>query len=218
MARSYLSVARDLALLVAAGALLVQPIRAATSKYEAWVETRRLDRRTVLRWNDILRAGTMVEGSDSLVPPGPVLVEFGDYECPYCRAAYPKVQRLEEELPTLRLVYIQLPLTSIHPHALDAADAALCAGQQGLFRQMHSYLFSSTGWLEGISWDSVAVLVGIPNVPRFQVCLSSVNTANEIKRSRELAQSLGVQATPTFLRRGKYYGPTLPSPATLIRH
>ena len=71
------------------------------------------------------------------------LVEYGDYECPYCGQAYPVVEAVRRQLgDTLRFVFRHFPLAQVHPHALHAAEAAEAAGAQGKFWEMHDTLFT----------------------------------------------------------------------------
>src|SRR5215212_6528804 len=76
-------------------------------------------------------------------PAAPVtLVEYGDYECPYCGAAYPIAKRLQERLgDRLRFVFRNFPLTTVHPPSEHAAEAAEAAGAQGKFWEMHDELY-----------------------------------------------------------------------------
>ena len=77
------------------------------------------------------------------------LVEYGDYECPYCRAAVAIVQELQRVLPDrLRFVFRHFPLENRHPHARRAAEAAEAAGAQGRFFEMHAALFEHPTALE----------------------------------------------------------------------
>ena len=70
------------------------------------------------------------------------LVEYGDYECPYCEQAYPMIKEVQRHLGNkLRFVFRNFPLTEIHPHALHAAEAAEAAAVQGRFWEMHDYLY-----------------------------------------------------------------------------
>src|SRR6266487_1969993 len=70
------------------------------------------------------------------------LVEYGDYECPYCAEAYPVVKEIQRQLgPTLRFVFRHFPVTQIHPHARHAAEAAEATAAQGTFWHMHEMLF-----------------------------------------------------------------------------
>src|SRR5437867_902673 len=70
------------------------------------------------------------------------LVEYGDYQCPYCGAAYPEVKRVQKELGSeLRFVFRNFPLTNIHEHAMNAAETAEAASAQGKCWPMHDYLY-----------------------------------------------------------------------------
>jgi protein-disulfide isomerase len=73
-----------------------------------------------------------------------VLLEYGDYQCPYCGAAYPIVKRIQKELgPRLRFVFRNFPITNSHPQAEWAAETAEAAGAQGKFWEMHDYLYEN---------------------------------------------------------------------------
>src|SRR6266704_5249082 len=70
------------------------------------------------------------------------LVEYGDYQCPYCGAAYPEVKKAQKELgPELRFVFRNFPLTNMHEHAMNAAETAEAASVQGKFWPMHDFLY-----------------------------------------------------------------------------
>ena len=70
------------------------------------------------------------------------MVEYGDYQCPYCGAAYPEVKRVQKELGSeLRFVFRNFPLTNIHEHAMNAAETAEAASAQGKFWPMHDFLY-----------------------------------------------------------------------------
>jgi protein-disulfide isomerase len=77
-----------------------------------------------------------------------VLVEYGDYQCPYCGAAYPIVKKVQKELGTrLRFVFRNFPITNAHPYAEWAAETAEAAAAQGKFWEMHDYLYENQGSL-----------------------------------------------------------------------
>ena len=88
-----------------------------------------------------------VAATDHVLGPehAPVtVVEYGDFECPNCKQAAPAVKLLMQRFPErVRFVYRHFPLESLHPHALQAAEAAECAGEQGQFWQMHDLLFAN---------------------------------------------------------------------------
>src|SRR5687767_15469357 len=83
-------------------------------------------------------------------PTAPLtLVEYGDYECPHCGAAYPVVKKLQKKLGSrLRFVFRNFPLTTIHDHAEHAAEAAEAAGAQNKFWEMHDLIFEHQDELE----------------------------------------------------------------------
>jgi len=72
------------------------------------------------------------------------LLEYGDYQCPYCGQAYPIVKRVQRRMgPRLRFVFRNFPLTAVHPLALTAAETAEAAGAQGQFWEMHDLLYEN---------------------------------------------------------------------------
>ncbi len=79
-----------------------------------------------------------------------LILEYGDYECPYSRRAFREIERIERRLADeVRFAFRHFPLTEIHPHALAAAAAAEAAGLQGRFWEMHALLFNRQKALEG---------------------------------------------------------------------
>jgi len=85
---------------------------------------------------------------EGLVNASLTLVEYGDYQCPYCGAAYPEVKRVQKELGSeLRFVFRNFPLTNIHEHAMNAAETAEAASAQGKFWPMHDFLYENQATL-----------------------------------------------------------------------
>jgi len=79
-------------------------------------------------------------------PGGRVILEYGDYECPYSRRAYYEIERVERQLPgAVRFAYRHFPLNDVHPHAMAAASAAEAAALQGRFWEMHELLYRRRG-------------------------------------------------------------------------
>jgi protein-disulfide isomerase len=130
------------------------------------------------------------------------LVEYGDYECPYCGAAYPIVKRLQEHLgDRLRFVFRNFPLTTVHPHAEHAAKAAEAAGAQGKFWEMHDYLFEHQRALMDRKLVEYAAAVGL------DVELFGRDMAEQVHEDRVRADFMsgvrsGVNGTPTFFING----------------
>ena len=95
-------------------------------------------------------------------PAGHLILEYGDYECPYSRQAFHAIQQIERELGgTIRFAFRHFPLTGIHPHALAAAAAAEAAALQGRFWDMHELLFHRQKALEDGDLRRYAVQLGL---------------------------------------------------------
>lgn len=129
------------------------------------------------------------------------IVEFSDFQCPYCRDVQPTLKRIAEGYgDKVRLVFKHLPLTDIHPRALPAALAAFCAGEQGAFWQYHDALFASDDlspeWL-----GQTAARLGL-HPPRFESCLGSEKARSAVLRDVQEARRLGINGTPTFVING----------------
>src|SRR5260370_8054076 len=92
-----------------------------------------------------------------------MLVEYGDYECPYCRAAHPVVNAIRTQLQSrLSFVFRHFPLTTVHPHAQAAAEAAEAAGSQHKFWQMHDTLFATDAPLPSNPFTAPAAAPALP--------------------------------------------------------
>ena len=129
-----------------------------------------------------------------------VLIEFSDYQCPYCVRHYTETfKQLERDYIAsgkLRYVVAEMPIAQIHPLASKAAEAARCAREQGKFWEMHGRLFSNPRQLE--PWSAHAEALGL-DAGAFQTCLDSGRHAEEINRNAAAAQQSGISSTPTFL-------------------
>ena len=143
-------------------------------------------------------------------PDAPVtLVEYGDYECPYCAAAHPIVKRLRGALgDRLRFVFRNFPLNSVHPHASVAAQAAEAAAAQGKFWPMHDVLYAHQATLADHGMDEFALRVGL-EIYKFNADLASGRFARRVREDFEGGQASGVTGTPTFFINGvRYAGET----------
>jgi protein-disulfide isomerase len=133
------------------------------------------------------------------------LVEYGDFECPSCGAAYPYVEEVRRRMGArLRFVYRHFPLTQMHPHAMHAAEAAEAAGAQGKFWQMHAMLFEHQDALDD------ADLVRYTKALHFdgERFASELASGAHVERIREHIRSgirSGVNGTPTFFINGVRY-------------
>jgi protein-disulfide isomerase len=128
------------------------------------------------------------------------LVEFSDYECPYCAAfAHDTAPLVKKELVdggVLRVVEFNYPLRQIHPMAEMAAEAAECAGRQGRYWEMRNALFSAP---QSITDDAVVGMTGALGLDRqsFVQCRSGA-AGTDVESDVAIARALGVRATPTF--------------------
>jgi protein-disulfide isomerase len=130
------------------------------------------------------------------------IVEFSDYQCPFCRRWHDEVyEPLLAAYPgKIRLVYRHLPLTSIHPDAMSAAEAAMCAGDQNVYWQYHDKLFSSE-LLGANVYTQYAQELNL-DMTSFEACLNEGKFTDEIQSDSDFAVNLGVRSTPTFFING----------------
>lgn len=132
-----------------------------------------------------------------------VLVEFSDYQCPYCKRWHDQVYKpLMAAYPgQIRLVYRNLPLTSIHPQAMSAAVAALCADEQGAFWPFHEKLFSDELGLSREAYLQYASGLALDG-EAFETCIDSGKFDAFIQEDMDFSLNLGVRSTPTFFVNG----------------
>jgi protein-disulfide isomerase len=135
---------------------------------------------------------------------GPTLLIFGDYECPYTRAAYRSVQSLEAESVPFRFVFRHFPLVEIHPHALAAAEASEAAAAQARFWPMHDLLFRRQKALGRSDLEGYADEVEL-DVERFRRELEAHVHLDRVEADRSSALASGASGTPTIFVDGLTY-------------
>ena len=135
-----------------------------------------------------------------------VILEYGDYECPYSRQAFRAIERVERELPgRVRFAFRHFPLTQIHPHALAASASAEAAARQGRFWEMHKLLFHRQKALEDDDLRSYANEVGL-DVARFDRERADADVLARIARDVASGEASGVvRGTPTLFIDGVLY-------------
>jgi protein-disulfide isomerase len=145
----------------------------------------------------------------------PLILEYGDYECPYSRRAYREIQRVEAQLGDgVRFAFRHFPLTEIHPHALAASAAAEAAAGQGRFWDMHELLFHRQKALEDDDLRRYAAELGL-DIARFESDWTGEAVLGRIRRDVESGLASGeVRGTPTLfidgvLHSGGYDAATL---------
>ena len=133
------------------------------------------------------------------LPSGRLIIEYGDYECPYSRQAFHAIERVEQQLGgNLRFAFRHFPLTAIHPHALAAAAAAEAAALQGRFWDMHELLFHRQKALEDADLLRYAARLGL-DVAAFDRDRTSGAVADRIGRDVDSGLASGqVLGTPTL--------------------
>jgi protein-disulfide isomerase len=148
-------------------------------------------------------------------PAGLLIIEYGDYECPYSRQAFHAIERVEQQFGgKMRFAFRHFPLTSIHPRAPAAAAAAEAAALQGRFWDMHELLFYRQKALEDADLRRYAVQLGL-DVAAFDRDRASSPVAGRIRRDVGSGLASGqVLGTPTLfidgvVHRGGYDPPTL---------
>ncbi|TMK78688.1 MAG: disulfide bond formation protein DsbA [Actinobacteria bacterium] len=130
------------------------------------------------------------------------LVEYGDYECPYCGAAYPIVKEIERILGAeLRSVFRNFPLSEVHPHAFQAAEAAESAAAQGRFWEMHDRLYENQKRLRTKDLLSHAEALGL-DPDRIETELQEHVYEARVRNDFLSGIRSGVNGTPTFFING----------------
>jgi protein-disulfide isomerase len=137
-----------------------------------------------------------------------ILVEYGDYECPFCGSAYGIVKEIQRSMgDRLGFVFRNFPLVKIHPHAVDAAQAAEAAGAQGSFWEMHDILFENQKRLIRHYIVDYADSLGLDSTRLLEEISSGVY-AKHIQEDFRSGVRSGVNGTPTFFINGvRYDGP-----------
>ena len=133
------------------------------------------------------------------------LLEYGDYECPFCAEAHAVVKEIQRRLgDDLLFAFRNFPLTNVHPHAEHAAEAAEAAGDQGNFWGMHDLLFENQAALEDEDLAAYADELGLDAKRLLREVTSSVYAAR-IREDFKAGVRGGVNGTPTFFMNGERY-------------
>src|SRR5439155_11831939 len=143
--------------------------------------------------------GSPVRGSDSALV---TVVEFSDYQCPFCSRAHATVQQLEKDYgEKLRVVMKQNPL-SFHPFARPSATAAIAAGAQGKYWEMHEKMFGNQQALDEPSLEKYATEIGL-NIEKWKADRNAAAVSDTIQKDQSLASQLGANGTPAFFINGR---------------
>jgi protein-disulfide isomerase len=130
------------------------------------------------------------------------IIEFSDYQCPFCRRAEPTVKQvLDQYEGKVRFVFRHFPLDRIHPQARTASEAAACAAEQGKFWEYHAELFSGDGQLDRPVLDAAAEKTGLDGAA-FKTCLDGRKTQALVEADVKAGEEAGVSGTPAFFING----------------
>jgi len=154
---------------------------------------------------DPLRTDIVTAGHPSHGPANaPItIVEFADFECPFCGGLFPTLKLVEQNYSDkVRFVYRQFPLTNIHRFAQKTAEASLCANEQQRFWEFHDSMFGDQSRLDVASLKQRASTLGL-NTMAFDTCLDSGKQAEVIRKDMEEARKAGVSSTPTLFINGR---------------
>lgn len=131
------------------------------------------------------------------------IVEFSDYQCPYCAGAEETIKRIKKEFgpDKVRIVYMDMPIPG-HTRALPASLAALCAEEQGKFWEYHDLLFTNQTKLEDSDFSQYAKTTSLDE-KKFKECFDKKKYSDLVARSQQEASKAGIRATPSFLINGQ---------------
>lgn len=145
---------------------------------------------------DLFDEGLWLGPKDAAV----VAVEFSDFQCPYCGVAAQTLRewrlRYGDEVAVL---YRHYPMSSIHPHAMEAAVAAECAGAQDSFERFHDVLFADQESIGRTAWSEFAERAGVPSITQFSDCLEEDWPMQRVMSDLRASDGVGVRSTPTVI-------------------
>jgi protein-disulfide isomerase len=128
-----------------------------------------------------------------------MLLEFSDFQCPYCKKVQPALQQLVKKYSDrVAFGYRHYPL-AFHQEADESAIAAECAREQGKFIEMHASLYEQQSNQSIESLKKIAKKIGVKDLPKFNSCLTSDKYRKLLERDMEVAQSVGINGTPAFV-------------------
>lgn len=150
----------------------------------------------VSEWRSLSSEGEVIGPANAPV----TIVEFSDFQCPYCRRLAAVLDSVMADYPgKVRVVFRHYPLPHLHPSARMAAIAAECAGRQGRFPSMHDQLFRAQDSIGVTSWSAFAVRAEVMDTIRFGGCLTEPAHVARLQRDSIAAESLGITGTPTVM-------------------
>ncbi len=124
-----------------------------------------------------------------------VLVQFSDFQCPYCKTLEPAIDQISKDYPHIRRIWIHAINRTEHPESESAAAAAQCAHEQGKFWEYRTQLFAKQDQLSTALYNQIAQSLAL-SLPSFQSCLANAETLTTVRAHDQFARRSNVQATP----------------------
>jgi protein-disulfide isomerase len=128
-----------------------------------------------------------------------VITQFSDFQCPYCRRLRYALDTVLARNPDVEVVFRNLPIDRIHPHARTAAIAGICAAREGRFREVHDALYAGHDSIGKRAWTAWAVDGGVSDTVAFARCLEESGPRETLAGDSVAARKLKVTGTPTVL-------------------
>ena len=133
------------------------------------------------------------------------VVEFADFQCPYCSRAADTMRELTAKYgDRVEFSYRHFPLRSIHPHAQRASEIAMCAGEQGKFWEAHDALYAHQDNLEESAAKKAVADIGV-DTAKLDECLSAGRGAAQVDEDAKKAEEVGIEGTPSFFLNGRQF-------------
>ena len=152
----------------------------------------------VAQWKDDLGKGVRLGPANAQVQ----LIEFADFECPYCGNFYKTMKGIEQKHPNqIEFTFVHFPIPG-HRFAIAAARAAECAGNQGKFERMYDRLFDGQDQFGLRPWDDYATAAEVPDMAAFDACIKKTDPILRVEEGKALGAKLDVQGTPTVIING----------------
>lgn len=192
----YTLVLANVVILCAVAYVLVQPGSILRTRYGAWKQERARKRLLSTNWPAFVQGSSRLDVGTARVE----LIEFADYQCPFCKAVHPALESLLARDENVGIVFRHYPLP-LHPAAEGAARASICAEAQGRFREMDMQLFSTSEWQRDTNWVREAVVAGVADTSLFSKCLTSGATSARLTADIALGNELRLNGTPAFVTR-----------------
>jgi protein-disulfide isomerase len=159
---------------------------------------------TVDQWRQLTMGARLISAHSDPGGAPITIVEFSDFQCPACRQFSRTIAASRSRYPgRIVWVYRDYPLEAIHPQAMIAARAGVCAEGAGSFGHFYEATFDAQDSLARVNWPELARRAGVHDTARFASCLFGAESERRVVRERTLGDSIGVFATPTVVINGQ---------------